>query len=518
MAEETPPRKRRTFLVLLFGIILGVAVALASHYSLDYTSTDQFCDQVCHAHPQATQLWIRSTHYMNKSGVVTHCIDCHLPPEGIDYLTEKARLGAQDVYGKLFKDLKKIDWEGKRTLENARTFTYDVSCVRCHKNLFSQGLSKKGSDAHLYYQRMKEKVRCINCHLSVGHFMEKKPEQPEELMASAVTESPEFPLIPQGFKNYTELIPGSTVKFRMVALPSGTFMMGSPASEPYRRPDEGPVHPVRVSQFWMGQTEVSWREFEIFYAQRKVPGKNEGGPDSPDAQTGPTPPYGSPDQGWGKGSRPVITLTHHCAEVYCKWLSEVTGKRFRLPTEAEWEYACRAATTTPYFFAGNPSRFTARSWLNRLRGVSTSPIGEYAWYSLNSQGKTHLPTEEKPNPWNLLNMLGNVKEFCLDWYDPHAYAQSSGSEPVADPRGPETGEEHVIRGGSFRSDAADLRAAARDYTRTEAWLVTDPQNPKSIWWYSDEIDVGFRVVREFGDGLQPDKGGDVKSVASQNAN
>jgi sulfatase modifying factor 1 len=516
MIEEKPRRKRRTLLILLFGIIFGLAAAYTGHYTVEYTSTDQFCDKTCHSHPQAAQLWIKSTHYTNKSGVVTHCVDCHLPPEGVDYLTEKARLGAQDVYGKLFKDAAKIDWERKRTLDSAKLFTYDASCVRCHKNLFSQGLSKKGSDAHLYYQRMKEKVRCINCHLAVGHFMEKKPVEPEEEMAGLVTESPGFPLNPSGFQNYTEAIPGSNVKFRMVAVPAGEFQMGSPESEPYRRRDEGPVHAVKLSQFWMGQAEVSWREFEIFYAQRKVPGKNEGGPDSPDAQTGPTPPYGSPDQGWGKGSRPIITLTHHSAMVYCQWLSEVTGKRFRLPTEAEWEYACRAGTATPYFFPGDPSRFTARSWFNRLRGISTSPISEYVWYNANSAGKSHLPTEEKPNPWGFVNMLGNVREFCLDWYDPRAYSQDSGSE-VVDPRGPESGEEHVIRGGSFKSDPADLRAAARDRTRTEDWLVTDPQNPKSIWWYSDCIDVGFRVVREDGDARKSPTSGSVTSSASLRA-
>jgi formylglycine-generating enzyme required for sulfatase activity len=96
-------------------------------------------------------------------------------------------------------------------------------------------------------------------------------------------------------------------------------------------------------------------------------------------------------------------------------------------------------------------------------------------------------------------MLGNVREFCLDWYDPEAYAHLPDSE-VLDPRGPASGQEHVIRGGSYRSDAADLRCAARDHTRHDEWLLTDPQSPKSIWWYSDCTDVGFRVVREYDEG------------------
>jgi formylglycine-generating enzyme required for sulfatase activity len=91
-------------------------------------------------------------------------------------------------------------------------------------------------------------------------------------------------------------------------------------------------------------------------------------------------------------------------------------------------------------------------------------------------------------------MSGNVSEFCLDFYSPDTY--KSDSAEVINPRGPASGLEHVIRGGSFKSDASDVRSASRDFTKTKAWLVTDPQMPKSIWWYSDCIDVGFRVVLE----------------------
>ena len=194
-------------------------------------------------------------------------------------------------------------------------------------------------------------------------------------------------------------------------------------------------------------------------------------------------------------------MTHHAAVMYCEWLSSITGKKFRLPTEAEWEYASRAGTTTPYFFDGDPSRFTRRSWLNRLLGVKTAPLGGYAWYLDDSAEKTHPPSDTKPNPWGLVNMLGNVREFCSDWYDPEAYAHLSATEENVNPQGPESGKEHVIRGGSYRTEGADLRCAARDYTRHEDWLVTDPQAPKSIWWYSDCTDVGFRVVREHEESL-----------------
>ncbi len=493
---------RKSLALIGAGTLLGAAIMLGGKAGVDATSTDKFCDQTCHAHPEATQTWIKSTHFTTKSGVVTHCIDCHLPGSGFTYYIEKARLGAQDIYGKTFKDLSKIDWQAKQHLDEARTFTYDSACIRCHANLFSAGLSKKGVDGHLHYQRSKEKMRCINCHLHAGHYRGKQAEEaPEEAEAEERGLDASFPLNPEGFRNYTETPPGSEVKIRMVAIPGGSFLMGSPESEPYRRPDEGPVHRVKLSPFWMERTEVSWREYEVYLLERGSRSRTRDNPgaNKPDAVTGPTPPYGSPDQGWGRGSRPAITMTHYAATKYCEWLSAITGKKFRLPTEAEWEYAARAGSTSAYFFPGDPARFTRERWLNRWMGVKTAPLSEYAWYLEDSASKTYPAGGTKANPWGLVNMLGNVREFCSDWYDPQAYAHLGDSE-VVDPRGPATGQEHVIRGGSYRSDAADLRCAARDHTRHDEWLLTDPQVPKSVWWYSDCADVGFRVVREYDTG------------------
>ncbi|HVN77730.1 MAG TPA: SUMF1/EgtB/PvdO family nonheme iron enzyme [Terriglobia bacterium] len=485
--------KQKGMVLFATGVVCSALVVFTGHAGLESTSTDKFCDQTCHVHPQATQSWIKSTHYSNKSGVVTHCIECHLPPGGAEFYTEKARLGIQDIYGKLFKDVAKIDWQAKRSLDAGKTFTYDSACVKCHANLFTTGLSKKGVDAHLHYQRSKDRMRCINCHLYSGHYSEKKAE---EVLDAEIDELKGFPEQGNGFRSYAETIPGTHVKFGMVAIPGGAFLMGSSDSEPYRRPDEGPLHKVRLSPFWMGRAEVSWREYEAFLTQRGTKGKQDENVRAPAAVTGPTPPYGSPDQGWGRGSRPAITMTYHGAVIFCEWLSSVTGKKYRLPTEAEWEYACRTGTSTPYFFAGDPARFTARSWINKIRGIKTSPIGEYAKYQANSSARTSPPSASKPNPWGLVNMLGNVKEFCWDWYDAEAYSKYNLTEEILNPRGPASGKEHVIRGGSFKSDASDLRSAARDHTRTDDWLTTDPQSPKSIWWYSDSNDVGFRVVRE----------------------
>jgi formylglycine-generating enzyme required for sulfatase activity len=299
------------------------------------------------------------------------------------------------------------------------------------------------------------------------------------------------------FENFNEKIPGTNVSFDMVAILGGKFKMGSPENEPLRKKDEGPLRKVTLSKFWMGKTEVTWDEYMAFFRATGSQGRTEGQvilKKNVDAISGATPPWGAPDQGWGKGSRPAITMSWHAANVYCQWLSKVTGKKYRLPTEAEWEYACRAGTETPYFFAGNPKDFTSVGLLKKIFGPDTAGIASRIVYKVNSNSQTKEPQSVKENPFGLKNMLGNVAEFCLDFYSPDTY--KSDSSAAVNPRGPVRGQEHVIRGGSFKSDARDVRSASRDFTKSKAWLVTDPQMPKSIWWYSDCIDVGFRVVCE----------------------
>ena len=358
---------------------------------------------------------------------------------------------------------------------------------------------RKGVDGHLHYQRSKGRLWCINCHLHSGHDRGKQAVEMSGDEAAERELDKRFPLMkPADLRTTRRVIPGTEVKVPDGRNPGGDVRRWEvrKRQNPTGGANEGPVRQVRLSQFWMGRVEVTWREFDVFYAQRGTGGRQEFAKTSADAVTGPTPPYGLPDQGWGKGSRPAITMSHHAATEYTKWLSQVTGKKFRLPTEAEWEYAARAGTESPYFFPGEPKQFTERYWLNRFLGVKIAPMGEYVWYEQNSNLRTHPPEDTKANPWGLVNILGNAREFCLDWYAPDAYARHPEGE-IANPRGPDSGEEHVVRGGSYRFDAADLRVAARDHTRTAEWLLTDPQVPKSIWWYSDSSDVGFRVVREF---------------------
>jgi formylglycine-generating enzyme required for sulfatase activity len=303
----------------------------------------------------------------------------------------------------------------------------------------------------------------------------------------------------EGFSNFTEYIPGSSVSFEMVAIPGGTFRMGSPEDEPFRRENEGPAAHVTIGSFYMARVEVTWNEYLTFFKQTGAQGKTadaylNASTADVDAISGPTPPWGAPDQGWGKGEMPAITMTHHAAEVYCQWLSKITGKKYRLPTEAEWEYAARGGTETPYFFEGDPRKYVNKGIRNKLLGVDTTVIHGFINYAMNSGARPVVPGMKGENPFGLVNMLGNVAEFCSDWYSEDAYSKYSGM--VANPGGPPSGEEHVVRGGSFLDGAENVRSASRETTRSVRWLKTDPQIPKSIWWYSDCIHVGFRVVCE----------------------
>jgi sulfatase modifying factor 1 len=484
---------------IIVGLIIGFIILKSGKAVVSYTSSDKYCIS-CHIHPVADQSWKLSTHYNNRSGTIVHCVDCHLPPEGHGYLFAKARHGFKDVYGYFFKDSAKINWESKKLLENAKGYVYEKSCLECHQNLFPVTLSVNGGNAHLFYTTSKEPLNCINCHLGVGHYDKNLIHAHDTTFGVSVTAAQAVftePAAVSKFENFTEKIPGTSVSFDMVALPGGTYNMGSPETEPLRKADEGPVRKVTVSKFWIAKTEVTWDEYMAFFRATGSQGRTEGQvvtKKNVDAISGATPPWGAPDQGWGKGSRPAITMSWHAATVFCQWLSKVTGKKYRLPTEAEWEYACRGGTETPYFFPGDPKKFTSKGFLKKIFRPDTAVIASRVVYNMNSFSKTQEPGYVKANPFGLKNMSGNVAEFCLDYYSPDAY--KSDSTGLINPKGPPRGREHVIRGGSFKSDAKDVRSASRDFTKTKAWLVTDPQMPKSIWWYSDCIDVGFRVVCE----------------------
>jgi len=495
---------KRAFLwVITTGLVAGLVFMLAGTKVVKYTSTDEYCAS-CHVHPHAEQSWKLSKHYDNKAGIVVHCVECHLPPKGHGMLFAKAKHGAKDVYGILFKDSSEYNWPAKRKLEMAKKFVYTESCVKCHQNLFPKTLTVEGENAHLNFLTSKTDVSCLNCHLDVGHYDPNSKHEHDKNFGASVNQNTQIyteATALTSFTNFTEKVPGTSLSFDMVAIPGGEFMMGSPKNEAHRKPDEGPAHPVKVSRFFMAKIEVSWEEYLEFFKATSSQGRKEAEENANvDAISGPTPPWGAPDQGWGKGSRPAITMSWKAANTYCQWLSKVTGKKYRLPTEAEWEYAARGGTKTPYFFEGDAKKYTSEGFFKKIIGADTATIASYVAYKENSLSQTVEPESVKANPFGLKNMLGNVYEFCSDYYAPKAY---SGNRKVAvDPKGPKKGQEHVIRGGSFKSDAKDVRSAARDFTKTKAWLVTDPQMPKSVWWYSDSNDVGFRVVCEVDANIQ----------------
>ena len=491
--------KKKLLLVVFIGFFLGVVATFYAHKTIEATSTNEFCE-ICHVHPHVFDSWKLSPHYDTKSGIRVGCVECHLPPKGEGYLVEKIRLGAKDVYGFLFKDSADFNWEAKRTVEMAQHFTYQSSCVKCHPNLFPRNLSKEGMEAHLYYSMNEKTLLCLNCHIDVGHYDPNRVHSANVNFGKASVANLEVytaPALVDGHKDYTETIPGTVVSFGMKAIPGGSFQIGSPETEQARKPEEGPVKTINISPFFMAEVEVTWDEFLAFYSSTAAEGRSTDTEGSRlmsanvDAITGPTPPYGQPDQNWGMGKRPAITMSYHAAETYCRWLSQVTGKTYRLPTEAEWEYAARGGTQTPYFFEGNPRDFEGGG-LFRKRNPA---IDQYVIYSANSSARTQEPDNVEANPYGLKNMLGNAAEYVSDWYAPDAYTMLV--DGATDPRGPDNGTEHVIRGGYFRSDAAGVRSAAREYTRTADWLKTDPQMPKSIWWLSDCNYISFRVVCEF---------------------
>ncbi len=495
---------KKFWFIFLPGMVLGGLILWGGGRAVEATSTDDFCKS-CHIHPEADQSWKKSVHYDTRSGVHVHCVDCHLPPKRQGYLRQKVKTGVRDVYGKWFKDSADFNWEAKSKLNMAVLHTFEASCNKCHENIFPASLTKKGSDAHLYYLSQTEKgeeIHCINCHLNAGHYDPNFKHDANTGFGTVSADPADLftePSEVKAFENYTETIPGSTVSFNMKAIKGGSFQMGSHEDELFRDDDEGPVKEARVSDFFMAEIEVSWDEYMAFYLQTSGEGRStdtEGvrsDADGLDAIVGATPPYGQPDQGWGKGQRPAISISYHGAETYCRWLSKITGKTYRLPTEAEWEYAARGGKSGPYFFDVNPKKVVKKGLFKSKPDTTT--INTYVVYRENSSLKTQMPDYVQANPFGLKNMLGNVAEFCADWYNADAYDELA--DGTLDPKGPATGQERVVRGGSYLSAASEVRLAHRDYTRTTDWLKTDPQVPKSIWWFSDCFHVGFRVVCEY---------------------
>ncbi|MFM2145910.1 MAG: hypothetical protein RL732_746 [Bacteroidota bacterium] len=276
----------------------------------------------------------------------------------------------------------------------------------------------------------------------------------------------------QPFQAYESTLPGTAISFTMTPITGGEFHIGSPAGENGRKPDEGPQKKLVISPFWMGVHEVTYDEFLVFVNDESLSRNADA-----DAVTRPTAQY--IDLSWGMGKQggfPVNSMSQHTALMYCRWLYQKTGNFYRLPTEAEWEYACRAGSTTAYYF-----------------GEEIKKLKDHAWFAENSKKKYQKVMQKQPNAWGLYDMLGNVAEWTLDQYQENTYdqLQDGDKDPLHNPT-----EQYprTVRGGGFTDPAEAVRCASRNHSEP-AWNRRDPQIPKSKWWLTDAMQVGFRLVR-----------------------
>jgi len=283
-----------------------------------------------------------------------------------------------------------------------------------------------------------------------------------------------------------------------VPIKSGKFMMGSPKDEKGRKDDEGPQFEVVIEPFWMGKFEVTWddmREYRDSYEhnpklRKPIPADREA-----DAVSIPTPTYEQDFRpiinAMGEhGGFPAVDMSRFNAQQFSKWLSRKTGRFYRLPTEAEWEYAARAGTRGAYSFDGGPDK-----------------LGEHGWFEANTKlpaGEGHPDFDRtykkvgtlKPNAWGLHDMHGNVGEWVIDGYDAKHYEKLAGktvlwSDAIV---WPSKMFPSMIRGGHWHADADACRSAAREISDKE-FRIQDPNLPKSVWWYTESFHVGFRLVR-----------------------
>ena len=290
---------------------------------------------------------------------------------------------------------------------------------------------------------------------------------------------------------YTATIPGTEVKFQMIPVPGGKFTMGSPEGEDGRNEDEGPQVQVVVKPFWAGKHEVTWDEYERFMdmdeifkklAQKKVRAMLESF--EVDAVTAPSALY-EPDDTYAAGDgydQPAATMSQFAAKQYSKWLSLLSNDFYRLPYEAEWEYACRAGTKTAFHF-----------------GDDVDELENHGWYIENSDEMRQTAGKKKPNAFGLFDMHGNVAEWVLDGYNEKGYTHLKAGKTYTVEQTfnkPKTVYSRVLRGGSWEMDDVQCRSASR-LASHEDWKEQDPNQPQSPWWYTDSpgTGTGFRLFR-----------------------
>lgn len=293
---------------------------------------------------------------------------------------------------------------------------------------------------------------------------------------------------------YKLTVPGSEVQIDMVPVPGGTYLMGSKAGAQHSQEHEGPQVQVAVGPMWVAKYETTWTEYKLFMSMYKllkdlqsqqlrlIDEKNK-----VDAITAPTELY-EPSYTFEFGDEPklpAVTMTQYAAKQYTKWLSKLTGQQYRLPTEAEWEFACRAGSTEDYSFGSDPAQ-----------------LDEVAWYVDNAEEKPHDVGQKKPNAFGLHDMHGNVMEWCINGFTEDGYTSlASKPQPLSvidSITWSASFDQRVVRGGSWQDDA-QFRLAARLASEDEDWKSQDPNFPLSPWWYTDDParGVGFRVFRSY---------------------
>ena len=268
--------------------------------------------------------------------------------------------------------------------------------------------------------------------------------------------------------NYSEKIPNSDLSIEMIFIQGGEYSMGNKNSN---------VN-TQISSFWMSKYEITWEIYNLFMEfdqSNKLEYIIDGDTIKVDGISKPTTPYTDMTFGMGYEGFPAVNMTHFAASKFCKWLSLITGNYYRLPTEAEWEYACRSGTSSDYYY-----------------GDDISLIDEYSWNKNNSDNSYQRVGQKIPNKWGLHDMLGNVSEWVADSYDDNIFkSKKLKKDPFIFN---ESKYPKVYRGGSWNDEPSSLLTHKRFYS-DNSLQKRDPQIPKSQWWNTDAPNIGFRIVR-----------------------
>ena len=296
---------------------------------------------------------------------------------------------------------------------------------------------------------------------------------------------------------YEAVIPGTEVTYKMIPIAGGIATVGSPKDEADRLDSEGPQFEVEIKPFWMGQYEVTWAEYKSYMAMHDIfkgfqthklrpftEDKNSLIISAPSNLYDTSFTYRNGEE----PELPAVSMSQYAAKQYTKWLSLMSERFYRLPTEAEWEYACRAGTKTAFHFGDDPA-----------------DLDDYGWHYGNSNETTHHVWQKKPNPWGLYDMYGNACEWVLDGMLEDGYAQFGGKRVSTADALVKTKKlfPRVVRGGYYDLDPQDCRSASRLASSDDEWRGEDPNIPLSPWWFTSgpALGVGMRLVRPLEDSM-----------------